>query len=199
MYWFMREAFKIAYEKASEVLDRIRYTCDDLVSTTKIMDAVEAVTGYDVKYDIIDFSKLVKGAESDAFAKCGAAMYVPNDEKKARIILNSKENAKMQRFSLVHELGHLTMLDHMSNGKGYKFSTHINMDITSIPEALCKENEILKREQMANIFALLVLIPDAALIEALKKYDSIDDISKIFGVEKNAVISRLKLGIKAED
>jgi Zn-dependent peptidase ImmA (M78 family) len=69
------------------------------------------------------------------------------------------------------------------------------MDITSIPkEVLDDPNKaFLVDEQIANIFSLLVLMPQDAFIRALKNYDKISDIAKLFGVEPDAVKSRMLL------
>ena len=194
MYWFMKAELKCAYEAAENVLKKINCTYDTLVDTTTIMDAVENITGYDIKFSQIDFLELAKQSGMDALSSCGAALYADSNSKNALIMINSKENIKMQRFSLVHELGHL-MLSNMFKGDGFEFSAHINMDITSIPEALWQNDETLKNEQLANVFALLVLIPDKALLNALGKYDSLDDISHVFGLEKDALLSRIQLGV----
>ena len=102
----------------------------------------------------------------------------------------------MIRFSLVHELGHLmTECESESRSEGYKISTHIDMDITSIPKEVLEDPgmEYLVDEQAANIFSLLVLMPQEAFVRALKKNDKISDIAILFGVESEAVKSRMML------
>lgn len=194
MYWFMKPEFICAYDAANLVLEKINCKYDSLVDTTTIMDVVEGITGYDIKFSTVDFSELAKKIGTDSLSKCGAALYVETDKKTALIMINSNESIKMQRFSLVHELGHL-MLDNMYKGDGFEFSAHIAMDITSIPDELWGSDATLKNEQLANVFALLVLIPDKALLNAIDKYDSLDDISHVFGLEKDALVSRIKLGV----
>lgn len=203
MYWFiMREEFKCVYEKAEKLLKNIRYEKGKMVSTSKIIDEVEKATNTDIKFTEFDFSEIKDyDGKVGTFKDCGAAMYVsPASEKergKARILLNDRENPKMQRFSLIHELGHL-MLEGQNCVNGYLFSTHINMNLTSIPKKQYERDEFLKKEQMANIFALLVLMPEDSFEYALEEYDSLDDIGHLFGVTKDAVISRLMLGIGVE-
>ena len=199
MYWFMDGRFVEAFEKANEVLTAVGYQKGRMIPTSDIISTVERITNVDVKFIEFDFSMLDKELKGETFSRCGAAMYVSPDQNKriARILLNSKETPEMQRFSLIHEMGHL-MLNNMSSpstDNSYLFSTHIDMDITSISAEDLENDEFLIGEQGANIFALLVLLPYDSLVSAMKKYDSLDDIAKLFGVEKNAVISRLMLGI----
>lgn len=196
MRWIMRKEFEIAYIKADEVLKSINFSDKEMVRTASIIDAVENALGIDVKFTDYDFNKIGTKNRIMDVSNCGAAMCVyEQDEKKYAIILvNEKENTKMKRFSLVHELGHL-MTQPLDLSKNYQVSTHIDMDITSIPEYVLDktENKFLIDEQVANIFALLVLIPYDSLINAMSKFDSLEDIANHFGVEKDAVISRLRL------
>lgn len=201
MKWFMRTEFKEAYNKAKNVLEELGCQISTITSTVDILKTVEKLTKTDVKIKYFDFAKLDEQFEKGyGIAKCGAAMYVTPDQdnRKAVVLLNTQETAEMQRFSLVHELGHL-MLNNMNiSSSGFLFSTHIDMDITSFNDEDWENNQILMEEQLANVFALLVLIPYDMLLKAMKKYDSIDDIAKLFGVEKDAVISRIMLGVREE-
>lgn len=200
MYWLiMREDFKCVYEKAEELLKNIRYEKGKMVSTSKIIDEVEKVTKTDVKFKEFNFSEIEdEKGKKGVFKDCGAAMYVSpglgKERGEARILLNDRESPKMQRFSLIHELGHL-LLEGQNSVDGYLFSTHIHMRLTSIPKKEYESDDFLKKEQMANVFALLVLMPEDSFAYAIKEYDSFDDIGHMFGVTKDAVISRLMLGI----
>ena len=196
MYWIMlSNEFSIAYEKANEVLALIGHKNEQMISTAAIIDAVEKMTNVDVKFSDYDFSKLSR--ENIDLSNYGAAMCVTNKngEKTASILLNSKETTKKKRFSLVHELGHLVTENLPENGK-YKISTHIDMNITSISEENLKKYKFLVDEQIANIFALLVLIPYDMLMDAFANYESLDLVAEFFGVDKNAIVSRMLLEIK---
>ncbi len=198
MRWFMREEFKEAYAKAKEVLGELGCQLSPLTPTVDILKAVERITQTDVRVKYCDFAEFDKKTDNKhGLAKCGAAMYVlpETDNRKAVVLLNSQETPAMQRFSLVHELGHLMLNNMNMSSKGFLFSTHIDMDITSFKDEDWENSKLLKQEQLANVFALLVLIPYELLIKAMKKYDSIDDVAKLFGVEKNAVVSRIMLGV----
>ena len=197
MHWIMRKEFEIAYEKADEVLKKINFNCAERIRTASLIDAVEELLNIDVKFADYDFRKLSKNRGSE-FEEYGAAMCVSVEEKERRaiIILNEKETAKMKRFSLVHELGHLMTQKNLTS-TGYRVSTHIDMNITSIPDEILdeKENKFLIDEQVANIFALLVLIPESALLEAIDEFDDLDKMADYFGVERIAMLSRIKLFI----
>ena len=205
--WFImnediRKAYKEAYEKADEILSIIRYnkTKDELIPTNEIISAVEKKLDVEVKFATYDFNKFVNNEtkEKCSFVDYGAAMGVVRKNGKARaiILLNEKENARKQRFSLVHELGHL-MIQGKEGKEEFRVSTHIDMNLTSIPEKeLEKEgNEFLLEEQQANIFALLVLMPREMFDRIKKEKDSIFEMAEIFGVEKDAIFSRFMLDL----
>ena len=200
MYWLMRKEFKDAYSKAIEVLEKIGVQCEKKIPTSSIIHAVEDITGVDVKFKEFDFSELDSLSNTPkgfTFSRYGAAMCVSENEngRIAKILLNSLETPEMQRFSLVHELGHLILENMKKIDDGFLFSTHIDMDITSLSEESIDHSEFLLGEQMANIFALIVLIPYNHLLDAMKEHDSLDVVANVFGVEKKAIISRIGLGI----
>ncbi len=200
MHWLERREFDEARRIAKNVSEQVSYKYGELVPTADIMKIVENLTGIDAKFTELDFG-LLKDVDGNtgAFDNYGAAMYVSEEQGKtvARIILNSRENPKKQRFSLVHELGHLA-LENMNEGDGYLFSAHIDMDLTSISDADLDADPALVDEQAANIFALMVLMPDDVFRTAVKRNDSLDDIAQLFGVTKDAVLSRIMLGYKKE-
>lgn len=206
MEWIMRKEFEIAFEKANLILSKLAYTHDqdEMIRTADIIAAVEKELNLDIKFQTYNFKKFSNSDTNKSlnFESFGAAMCVSNENnnRRAIILLNEKESLKMQRFSLVHEMGHL-MLDNFENIEGYKLSTHINMELTSIPDEIFdnKEYEFLIEEQQANIFALLVLIPYDMLISAAKKAESFDEIANFFGVEKNAIVSRMELEGKLKE
>lgn len=193
VYWRMREEFQCAYEAANKILKLTDYEFGKMVRTAHIIDAVEKLTGVKIEFREVDFSEIRdKDNKKGRFSKYGAAMYVADGT--AKIILNEAETAEMQRFSLVHELGHLMCQSDEENKNNFMFSTHIDMDITSISEKTLEENPFLLKEQNANIFALLVLMPNHIFYPTVDTFDSLEDMAKIFGVTKNAVVSRLMLG-----
>ncbi len=201
MFWFMREEFKIAYREADKILKKIKCSFGKSININDIIKAVEEKTQTKIIFREFDFGNLsVSIDEGVDFTRYGAAMCVSEESGSnvARIMLNSRETQAKQRFSLVHELGHLVS-NNMEDSEDFLFSTHIDMDITSIADEDLKDDPFLVGEQTANIFALLVLIPYDLLVTAMKRYDSLEDIAQMFGVEKEAVISRLMLGVESQE
>ena len=195
MYWNMPQ-YQIARDKAEEILKMINYDPEEMIRTNDIIKAVEEKLNVDVKFTKFNFDALETNGKRSALAQCGAMMCVSNRQegRKAAILLNQKETPEMVRFSLVHELGHLVTLDWDTLGPCH-VSMHIDMDITSISQELLENPKYgyLVNEQIANIFALLVLIPYDSLMKAILKYKSLEAVADFFGVEKNAVVSRLML------
>ena len=158
----MRKEFEIAYTKADEVLKKMNYSNKDMIRTASVIDTVEDLLNIDIRFADYDFSKITSNKKNLDVSNYGAAMCVSTRDKKkfATILINEKETSQMKRFSLVHELGHL-MTQSLDDFKDYQISTHIDMNITSIPDEVLNKtkNKFLIKEQTANIFALLVLIP----------------------------------------
>ncbi len=200
MQFVMRNEFKIAFKKANIVLENLNYDPNksEMIRTADIIEVVENILNIDVKFTTFDFKSFSKKRRNNiALESFGGAMCVSdnNGQREAIILLNENQTPEMQRFSLVHELGHL-MIQDLNNINGYKISTHIDMDITSIPDEVLNDtkNEFLIEEQQANIFSLLVLIPYDMLKKVLLQIDSLEEIARFFGVEKQAIISRIELG-----
>ena len=72
---------------------------------------------------------------------------------------------------------------------------HVDMNIDSTSEEYLDNTEydFMIKEQAANIFALLVLIPFQTVLEQMRKNDSIEEISRFFGVDYEAIVSRIAL------
>lgn len=197
--------FNIAFEKAALITPRLpaRDQGDVFVSLDDIVAAVKKVSGFSkISVNRQSFSALEL---SEDLKKAGAMLSTMThvnpdtneEEKLARIIINSDYDPNMQRFSVAHELGHLITeipnftYEEINDGK-FTISTHVYADITYIPEEVCKKNKYLIAEQVANIFALLVLIPDDIRIRDLKTY-GIDDLTGKYGVTEDAIYSRMLL------
>lgn len=197
--------FNIAFEKAALIKSRLPKNDqgDAFVSLDDIVAAVKKVSGFSkISVNRQSFSALKL---SDEFKRAGAMLSTmthkdpdtQTEEKIARIIINSDYNPSMQRFSVAHELGHLITeipnytYEEIDDGK-FTISTHVNADITYIPEKMCKENKYLIAEQVANIFALLVLIPEDIRIRDLKA-QGIDELVEKYVVTEDAIYSRMLL------
>ena len=194
MYLTLSE-FGVSFEVAQEINKRLEATKENgFVKLDKIIDVVKELSGYDtIKIAFADFN-------FDKNAKKAGAMLntkVTEDGKKeAFIAVNTLNNAKVQRFSIAHELGHLITgaeaydYETPNNGK-FTISSQINSDITCILDEQCKENEFLMAEQISNIFAVLVLIPDEITIKQLR--ENAEDLSSRYGVTIDALYSKMML------
>ena len=191
----MSEKFKIATEKANLVIGKLNIKENDFIKTEDLVDVAEELTNAKILVTETDFEKINKSA------KCyGAMMNISNgkdDIKSVIIVLNSNRciDAKFKRFSLVHELGHLITEKYTFSDEKKKFilSTHIDYTLNKISEEECEKDEHLFNEEIANIFALKVLMPTKLLRKALEGIKDIKEISNHFGVSEDAVLSRIIL------
>ncbi len=192
MNFMFDDKLKEAYEKSDLILDSLKNYRNDVMSTQRIVRAVEEAIGCKIIISTCSFSEV-----SEDIRKYGAMMRTQVKEdgcNLASIVLNSDNNAKFQRFSLVHELGHLMTGNLFDNSnEKYIVSTHINYELTSIPPEDYKENDFLLGEQLANVFALRVLMPKELFYKMVDKMDSFSEIADLFGLERNAVLSRIML------
>ena len=198
MYWFMDDRFNIAYEMADLVIEKMNYD-GDLVEIDDIMSVVKRERNIEILVSFADFDKLE--GTNGRYKKCGAAMSVPaedptsNSPRKAKILINSLYSPEHRRFSMAHELGHLMTNCHngTANENRFRVSTHIDANITSFNPELLDEDAMYVNEQIANIFALLVLMPKQAFVTAKSLLKSDGLVAHHFGVETSAVYSRVKL------
>lgn len=208
MVYMADSRFKIAFDMAAKINELLskKYGSSDFIPLEAIVNAVRSVSKYkDINVSRQSFSKIGMEMNTDTLNNCGAMLSTATieDSSIAYLIINSDLSPNMQRFSVAHELGHL--ITHVPNfeyetaddGK-FTISTHINADITYISDEEYKENDYLFAEQMANTFALLVLIP-----RKLSVKDMIDEgaeiLSERYGVTKDAIYSRLLLSSVKND
>lgn len=208
MRYFMMidEKLQIAVEKSNIILDLLKKEKafdNGMISTKRIIYIVQNYIHASIGVAYSPFSKISKELSS-----CGAMLGLSkedsNGESKnvARIIVNSESDIENQRFSLVHELGHLMTekynfedSNNDSSNENFKISAHINQNLFSIPKEDYEKNDTLLNEQIANVFALRVLIPFEELMKRLNNNDNLKEIADSFGVTKDAIISRLALGL----
>ena len=187
----MNEKFNIAIQKAKEVIQQLKYEGKDMVNTDKVKEIVEKLTGIKIHVASLSFS------EANINYAFGAMMRVDSNKKtkEAFIILNKDTDAIFRRFSFVHELGHLITdkYNFYENEKQYTISAHIKYDLSSLPDDKCTD-EYLINEQIANVFALLVLMPKNDFFKKVKELDSINETANFFGITSEAVLSRMQLG-----
>ena len=197
MEWFMDSRFEPAYKAAADVIENMKYD-GKMVSINDVIAVVRDKKQVKILIGMIDFAEL--GDIEGDYGQCGAAMSVPTEQNQeapqvAKILVNSHFSPEHRRFSIVHELGHLMTGFHTAttSENRFKVSMHIDADITSIDEDMLKKDDLYVNEQIANIFALLVLMPTQAFVTARNLLKSESLIAQYFGVEKDAVYSRIKL------
>ena len=200
MRYMLDTNLKTAYEKSNDFLTMLNLKNDKMVSTQEVIDIVEKHFCPDIDISFGAFSDFGINEPYGAMMK----VIINNESKKitnATIILNTDNDATFQRFSLLHEIGHLVMhawdsTEELSedNANKYVVSTHINYNITNISEKQYKDNHYLINEQLANIFALRVLMPSDQFISKMKEYKNIADVAKFFGLTEDAVLSRIRIG-----
>ena len=208
------ERFRIAYDKSDEFLSRVDNT-DGMISIAEALDCAKRFYCPEIyllqdsfkKLDICDsygammlatFKPMLStSSKSKKNSSDGNVSEIRATE--ATIVLNSDKDVLYQRFSAFHELGHLVAIDHNTAGKRYIapnfiISTHINYNITSISPKEYNESNYLLNEQIANIFALRVLMPTAIFYLKVRELNNITLVAKFFGVTEDAVMSRMKVG-----
>lgn len=184
-----RERFITAEHEAQELSKKLPQLFR--VDTDEIVKLVQTQTKYNIRVYSTDFSQFKLNGLSD----CGGLISVVKKKSGAErgeaiIYLNSSNSTEMMRFSLMHEIGHLVMfdVDKLSEGKTL-VSAQINADITYLSDSIIGGNKYLEAEQAANIFALTILMPKELFLAASRAY-TIDKLANLFGVTKEAVISR---------
>ena len=114
----------------------------------------------------------------------------------ATIVLNSDMPAAFQRYALMQQIGHLITLppDVRLNPDNYNVSKHIYYDLSQITEEDLENNYYLMREQVANIFALRVLMPNRQFYQKMRQLGSVSAVAQFFGLTEDAVKSRMMIG-----
>ena len=196
--------FENAYKKASEINEVIRFNKRQgkFVELNEIARAIKLSTDItNIMFTQLSFSQFMPLEFVEARSMRKIDIIQSSDtgeyEKTAYIAVNSDYDALTQRFAAAHEMGNLLLTDTKNiytelykEGK-YAISKHVDVDISSLLHRV-HENEYLKAEYAANIFALLVLMPDELKIADINngkaKY-----LAQDYGVSEEAVLSRLIL------
>lgn len=124
---------------------------------------------------------------------CDAGAFMCRKNKNKFVILvNTDKPVAFQRFSIIHEMGHIAtgcLVNDKQNA--WIISTNISYDIPSTPP---KKDKNQAYEVIANIFALKVIIPMDMLLEQIKAGKGIKYIASYFMADADAVLARIKLG-----
>lgn len=187
------EAFCTAYDRSDEVLVNIPIGMDSLVDVNDVLDFVRR------KYcpDLVVYSRSFAGLGSAAGPcdTCGAMIRIDGRENTV-IVLNSDLNSYFQRFALVQQIGHLLTLppDVELDPDSYNVSTRIHYDLTAISQEEMESDRYLLREQVANVFALRVLMPGSQFFRKIRELDSVERTAQFYQLPPEAVVSRMMTG-----
>lgn len=196
MGFICNENLKIAYERSDEIIRNIRYEPDQMIDTKLILDYVRRSYCPVVELYSMSFAKVQM--QDVPLKDCGAMMQIDFEgkPKAAAIVLNSDMPLVFQRFSLLQQIGHLVTLppDAQLNPNNFHVSTNINYDLSRVTEEQLNSDYYLLREQIANIFALRVLMPTGQFFRVMKDLGSVPAAARFFGLTEDAVISRMMIG-----
>ena len=187
---------RIAYEMSEEVIQNVPRSPNLAIATADVLEF--ARKRYCPKIELYSRSFAGLTAPAGSVGASGAMMRIEADgkPKAAYIVVNSDMPATYQRFCLFQQLGHLVTLppDIPVDPQSYHVCTHIDYDLTSISEKELDNDYYLMREQVANVFALRVLMPSAQFYWKLRELDSVRAVARFFGLTADAVISRMMIG-----
>ena len=185
-WWLRMEMINKSMLEADKILDEIN-SQDDIISLEKVEKHIENKFQIKINTFRIKFPSEIED--------CGAIIKMEKNEngRVANIIINTSHDIPFQRFSLAHELGHLVnSIDSLEYGKPI-MSTHISYDLNYITKEDYENDENLKNEQIANVFAIELLMPLNKFAKATQECSSINELALRFGVSIQAAISRIKM------
>ncbi len=195
--------FKAAYEAATKVNRTLyrKYNRDEFISLEDIQNAVQKSTGISIKVSRTSFSELCLHECANDYSMMRIKTHVNPAtncrERIAEIVVNTDYDAITQRFAVAHELGHIMCHSESINYKqiqdnnNFVISKYVHSDITRLMKQIDKCTYSLN-EAVANIFAVLVLVPRKISISDVKKHDPAE-FAKIYGVTEDAILSRMLL------
>lgn len=195
MRYMFNDKLKVAYTKSDELCKKLNYKDERMISTQEIIET--AKQNYCRKIDIGYASFFSLGIKRPYGAMLKAKVDNNQNPFEAHIILNSDVDARFQRFSLLHEIGHLVTRAwnfDADTSNDFVVSTHIDYKITSLSEEEYENNFYLTNEQIANIFALRVLMPNEQFFKKIMDYNNIGEVAQFFGLTEDAVLSRMMIG-----
>ena len=135
----------------------------------------------DIKFSQLNFSTLLKENDIAELRKADGFVFYDKDEKAYYIAIESEKSTLFKRFAFVHELSHI-LLNHVNN---VQVSTHIASDF--------EYEGIDEKENEANMFALMLLMPNVSFDLLYKRGMRVEELAKVYKVSLEAVLSRIKL------
>ena len=196
MSLFCNDALKIAYERSDEVIRSVSYDPERMIDTDLILEHVRRTCCPVIELYVVSFTKLRSGIIPAH--GCGAITRIDFDRKlwSAIIALNSDMPAPVQRFSLMQQIGRLVTLppDAHLDPDIFHVSADIHFDLLGITEEELAGSRYFLQEQIANIFALRVLMPSEQFFQVMRRMGNTQTAAAFFGVTEEAVVARMMIG-----
>lgn len=196
MSFVCNENLRIAYDLSDEVIRNVRYLPDQPVETAEILDYVKKQYCPSIEMYACSFAKFAE--ETDPINESGAMMRIDfqGQAHTVSIVLNSDMSPTFQRFALVQQIGHLVTLppDAQIDPDNYNVSTRISYDLMNVNAKDVENDYYLMREQVANVFALRVLMPSEQFYRKIRELGTVTAVAKFFKLTEDAVISRMMIG-----
>lgn len=196
MSFMCNDNLKIAYERSDEIIQNVKYPQDQAIGSDTILEYVRKTYCPVIELYSMSFENVQSCGVN--MRNCGAMMRVDFDTtpKAATIILNSVMPGTFQRFSLMQQIGHLVTIppDSRLDPNSFHISTQINYDLWRINEEELENDCYMLREQIANIFALRVLMPNKQFFRVMRELGNTQAVAAFFGLTEDAVISRMMIG-----
>ena len=196
MSFFCNEHLKIAYERSDEIIRSMSCDPERMIDADRIVEHVRRSCCPVIELHTISFAGFRSGLVPTH--GCGAMTRINFDAglRSAVIVLNSDMPAASQRFSLMQQLGHLVTLppDAHLDPDIFHVSAQADLDLLRISEEELVGSRYFLREQIANIFALRVLMPSEQFFRLMRQLRNIQTAASFFGVTEEAVIARMMIG-----
>lgn len=197
MSFFCNNNLKIAYERSDEVIRSVSLDPDRMIDTDLILEYVRQTYCPVIQLYTVPFTEIRSGIISAH--GCGAITRIDFDSvlRSAIIAINSEMPSTVQRFSLMQQIGRMVTLppDAHLDPDIFHVRADIKLDLSKITEEELAGSRYYLREQIANIFALRVLMPSGQFFQAMRRLRDIQTAAAFFGVMEEAVIARMMIGV----
>lgn len=197
MSFFCNDNLKIAYERSDEIIRSVSYDPDRMIDTELILEYVRQKYCPVIQLYTVPFTEIRSGIISAH--GCGAITRIDFDSvlRSAIIAINSEMPAPVRRFSLVQQIGRLVTLppDAHLDPDIFHVRADIKLDLSGITEEELAGSRYYLQEQIANIFALRVLMPSGQFFQAMRRLRDIHTAAAFFGVTEETVIARMMIGV----
>lgn len=197
MSFFCNDNLKIAYERSDEIIRSVSYDPDRMIDTELILEYVRQTYCPVIQLYTVPFTEIRSGIISAH--GCGAITRIIFDSelRSAIIAVNSEMPSAVQRFSLMQQIGRMVTLppDAHLDPDIFHVRADIKLDLSGITEEELAGSRYYLREQIANIFALRVLMPSCQFFQTMRRLRDIQTAAAFFGVTEETVIARMMIGV----